>query len=116
MRQNESLFTCDVKLASALVTMGCQPLLPMIERVCDNGKTEICYFHFICTPDCKAYIAAWEAIDDTWSHKDFPGHALADREHRFWYVRAALRNRERYLDSVKRHSVLHIVKRSGKTF
>jgi len=108
------IFVKDIKLAASLVTFGARPHLEKpLERVIGVNGQEVCVFNFENTEQTRDMIQAFDSKADGWNGKNGSG-GLSNPEHPFWYARAALRNRERWLDAVKKCSVIHLVQKGGK--
>lgn len=111
------VFVQDIRLAAALATMGIPARAPNpIEKIVKEGELPICYFYFNDVTDkAKDYIQAWTCKEDFFdaNRKD---HPLNNELHPFWFIRAALRNRERFLDGVKEGKTIHMKTIRGKTF
>jgi len=114
--EHQPIFVRDVKLAATLATFGATPFAGCpIEKIFDPQRSQSTVFYFENTQDARDMIVAWEKPIDSLGSSN-PTHPLNDCEHPFWYVRAALRNRERYLDSMKNARELHHVNKNGKTY
>lgn len=108
------LYTQDIKLAAVLYALGCPQHRDLpLQRFAKQGQPEVVIFNFEESDECKDYIKAWDQSEDCYGK---PDHQLYNPEHPFWYMRAAMRNRERILDAVKRQGVLVSFVKDGKTY
>lgn len=95
MIQEKILFTKNLKLATALATMGIpfrkERAFSVVEDADKNNQREVTFF-FTDTPDGLGgrIMATWE--------KGWP--AITNPEEPLAYIRAALENRERILDAM----------------
>jgi hypothetical protein len=93
---------------------------PLEKIVGPNGGKPVAYFYFPSGTLASDLMKAWDAPKDGElgpCSNDFPGdHPLRNVEHPFWYVRAALRHRERYLDATMSARTLNIVRRGGRIY
>lgn len=113
------LYVQDMKLAAALLAMGVPPRQPeFIERISKNYEAPLDWFYFKHDPLFKHYVAAWDAREDFYTAQDENlGTVVFRPEHKFWFARLALRNRERLLDAVKNASKIRcIVERNGRFY
>lgn len=114
--QHNYIFVQDIKLACILYALGCRRYeVRPIERVMRAGK-ETCFFNFENTKEAFDYTRAWESKEDKFPDLNQPNHPLNDQDHRFWYMRAALRNRDYLLAVVKEQMIIHTVVRGNKTY
>jgi hypothetical protein len=116
-QESRFLYVRDNKLAAALITLGAitRPQ-DAVETIYESGKTPFCLFWFNATDEASDYIKAWDCPSDCFDGSA-PDHPLRNKEHPFWYIRAALRNRERVLDAIKQKSKqVHHVNKDGKNY
>ena len=108
-------YTRDVKLAAALTALGFKPRNPNpMERIVKNGEP-FCMIYFENDPGISDYMKAWSSPTDTFDESK-AGHPLNDSNHHFWYMRAALRNRDRLVDASKKSLLIHIKEAKGKIY
>ena len=114
--QDNLVFTRDVKIAAALVALGCRMPERAIEQI-QNGTTEpYCLFYFYNEGMTSMYVKAWNAPSDSYKDPDSDDKSLCNPDHPLWYMRAHSRNRERLVMSIKRAVKTFLVKRNGKTY
>jgi hypothetical protein len=112
-----TFYVQDVKLATALLSMGVQLRNPdPIERISQEGRPTSCFFYFEdTTGQAEDLIVAWESKEDSYPQK--ADHPLNNPAHLFWELRTALRNRERLVDAAKNESkIIHMKTVKGKTY
>jgi len=115
------LFTKDMRLA-AVMSVFVPPLegrpLEKIAGLDSHRPTAL--YYFAPTKMASDLMKAWEAMKDGDMGPccdDFPGdHPLRNPDHPFWYARAALRHRERYLDATLGAKTINVVRKNGRIY
>lgn len=114
------LYTKDMRLAAAM-SVFVSPLdgRPLEKVVGPDSRKPTAFYYFPHGKLASDLMKAWEAPHDAELPvgNDFPGdHPLRNPEHPFWYVRAALRHRERYLDATLGAKTINIIKKNGRIY